>query len=279
MQVFVEYVVIDNMIIDTLILLITCKLNKIDTKKWKMLLISLYGTLVALLSPLISGIWLVLVKIICGLSMPLFLLKKPNIKQYIIVTLSFFLSTMLLGGVCLGFCSMFSINYIVTNGTISIYNFPVGLALTLGIATYFVLKSLITHFFKVKQTSKFIYDIQLEYGNVRLSVKAFLDSGNRLVDHKTNKPVNLVDYEILSQICPNITLADILLKRYEKLKLNNLHEMEVKSVAKCSKILVFEIDNIIIEDKVFNGALVGFSPSNFNSTLNADCLLSPLLFE
>ena len=33
MQVFVEYVVIDNMIIDTLILLITCKLNKIDTKK------------------------------------------------------------------------------------------------------------------------------------------------------------------------------------------------------------------------------------------------------
>ena len=279
MQAYVEYVVIDNMVIDTLILLITCKLNKINIKKWKILLISLYGTLVALLSPLLSGVWLILAKLICGLSMPLFLLKKPTIKQYIIVTLSFFLSTMLLGGVCLGFCSLFNIKYIVSNGSISIYNFPVGLALTLGVVTYFILKSLISHFFKVKQTSKFIYDIKLEYGSVKLKTKAFLDSGNRLIDHKTNKPVNLVDYEILSQICPNITLADILLKRYEKLKLKNLHEIEVQSVAKSSKILVFEIDNIIIEDKAFNSALIGFSLNSFNGELNADCILSPLLFE
>lgn len=279
MQVYVEYVVIDNMVIDTLILLITCKLNKINIKKWKILLISLYGTMVAMLSPLLSGVWLILAKLICGLSMPLFLLKKLTIKQYIIVTLSFFLSTMLLGGVCLGFCSLFNIKYIVSNGEICIYNFPVGLALTLAVVTYLILKSLISYFFLVKKTSKFIYDITMECGNIKLNTKAFLDSGNRLIDYKTNKPVSLVDYEILSQICPNITLADILLKRYDKLQLNNLHEIEVKSLAKSSKILVFEIDNIIIEDKVFNKALVGFSLNSFNSELNADCILSPLLFE
>lgn len=279
MQVYVEYVVIDNMVIDTLILLVTCKINKINIKKWKLLLISLYGTFVALLSPFLSGIWLILTKLICGLSMPLFLLKKPKIKQYIITTLTFLLSTTLLGGACLGFCSVFNIDYIVTNGSISIYNFPVGLALTLAVVTYFVLKSLLSYFFKVQQTSKFIYDIKLELGSQKICAKAFLDSGNRLIDHKTSKPVNLVNFEILSQICPNITLADLLLKRYEKLKLKNLHEIEVQSVAKSSKILVFEIDNIVIEEKRITNALIGFSLSNFKSELNADCILSPLLFE
>lgn len=279
MQVYIEYVVIDNMVIDTLILLLTCRLNKIDIKKWKIFLISVYGTLFALLIPMLSGIWLVLAKLICGFSMALFLLQKPTIKKYIIVALSFFLSTMLLGGVCLGFCTLFNIKYVVTNGAISIYNFPVGLALTLAVITYFVLKSFISYFFKVKQTSKFMYNIKLEYGNVKLSTKAFLDTGNRLVDHKTQKPVSLIDFELLSQICPNIMLADLLLKRYEKLKLNNLHEIEVQSVAKSSKILVFQIDNIIIEDKIINNAMIGFSLNSFNGELNADCILNPLLFE
>lgn len=279
MQVYVEYVFIDNMLIDLFILSITKKLCKLETNKWIVVLDAFFGTAVSLVSPLVSGMYLIIIKILCAIIMPLILLKKWNTKKYILVLLSFLLSTAIMGGACIMFCSFFGIKYVTNNGAIEIYNFPVGLALLICSLCYFFVKNLIKYFYNIKHLSKYIYDISLVFLDKKVDCKAFLDTGNRLVDSVTASPITLIDFEVLLKLCPNIKLSDILLKKYENLPLKNLHEQEVKSIYKSSKILVFEIDNILVENKIFNNALIGLSLSNFKSNLSTDCILNPLLFD
>ena len=278
MEVYIECVIIDNLLIDYFILSITKKLVRLEISNIRIWLISLFGTVISLITPLLSGIYLIITKILCGILMPLFLLKKPTFKKFSLTFLTFLVSTMIMGGACIVLCSVLNINFTIENGSVLIYNFPIGLALLICLIIYFVLKNLITSFYSQKKLEKFIYNVQLNYLDNFVKCKAFLDSGNRLVDEKSNKPVILINYEILSKLS-NVKLSDILLNRINKINLKNVHELEVKSIAKSSKILVFEIDNILIENKKINNVLVGISLKSFKENLNADCILNPLMFD
>lgn len=279
MEVYVEYVIIDNFLIDFFILSITKKICKLEVSNWIVVADSLFGTIISLLSPLLSSVYLILVKFLCAIIMPLILLKKWSIKKYIIIFLMFLISTAIMGGACIMFCSFFGIKYVTQNGVIQIYNFPVGLALLICALSYFVIKNLIKYFYNVRHLSKYIYRVSLSFLDKKVDCKAFLDTGNRLVDKNENLPITLIDFEVLSKLCPSVKLSDILLKRYEKLPLKNLHEQEVKSISKSSKIIVFQIDNILIDNKSIDNVLLGLSLSNFKNDLSADCILNPLLFE
>lgn len=279
MEVYFEYALIDNLLIDYFILSITKKLLRLQTKNYKLWLISLFGTIISLVSPFLSGIYLILTKIICGVLMPLFLLEKPKFKSFILTLLTFLVGTMIMGGACIMVCCAFNIPFSIHSGSLEIYNFPVGLALLICLIVYFVLKNLIIQFFKQKKIEKFLYNITLKYQDSSANCKAFLDSGNRLVDAKTSKPIILINYETLSHIA-NVKLSDLLLHKSSSINLKNLHEMEVKGIAKSSKIYVFEIDNILIDNaSSFDNVMVGISLKSFKENLQADCILNPLLFD
>lgn len=279
MEVYIEYAIIDNMTIDLLILVLTSKLNKLDVSKLRLTLTALFGTIIALISPLLSGIFLILAKLLCGLTMPLLLLKKPKFKLYIIVMLSFFLITAIFGGVCLAICSFFNLNFQVENGAIMVYSFPVGLALIIAFIMFYIIKNLIKHFSSQKRLAKFLYDVWFLLDNTLVKTSGFLDSGNKLSDQKSGKPITLINFELFSKLT-DVKLSDVLLKKYDKIPLKNVHEVELKSLTKSSKIMVFEIDNILIDNTLkIEQALVGLSVVDFQNNLQAECILSPDYFN
>lgn len=279
MEIYIEYAIIDNMTIDLLILVLTSKLNKLDVSKLRLTLTALFGTIIALISPLLSGIFLILAKLLCGLTMPLLLLKKPKFKLYIIVMLSFFLITAIFGGVCLAICSFFNLNFQVENGAIMVYSFPVGLALIIAFIMFYIIKNLIKHFSSQKRLAKFLYDVWFLLDNTLVKTSGFLDSGNKLSDQKSGKPITLINFELFSKLT-DVKLSDVLLKKYDKIPLKNVHEVELKSLTKSSKIMVFEIDNILIDNTLkIEQALVGLSVVDFQNNLQAECILSPDYFN
>lgn len=275
MEVYVEYVILDNFVIDYIILSITNKMLKLQCSNKRLLLISFLGVVISLISPFLSGIWLILTKLLSGMLMPLLMLKHLSFKKFILTFLTFLVSTMIMGGACIMICSIFQIEWIIDNGTLQIYSFPIGLALLICLILYFILKNLINQFYTQKKMEKFLYDVTICYLGKKIDCKAFLDSGNRLSEN--HKPVILINFKTLSKLT-KVELCDVLLKRTQKINLKNLHELEVKSIAKSSKILVFEIDNIVIENKNFSNILAGISLTSFES-VNADCILSPLMFD
>ncbi len=279
MEVYIEYAIIDNMTIDLLILVLTAKINKLKVSKLRLFIIALFGTAIALISPLFSGVILILVKVLCGVLMPLMLEKKTKPKRFIITLLSFFLITAIFGGTCLAVCNFLNLNFSVENGAITVYSFPIGLALLISFIMYYIIKNLINHFYKQKRVSKFVYEVTFKLNDKFVKANGFLDSGNKLCDQSSLKPVTLINFDLFKQLT-NAKISDVLLKKYERLPLKNIHEVELKSLAKSSKIMVFEIDNIVIDDKLkIDNALIGLSVVDFKDNLDADCILSPDYFK
>lgn len=282
MTVYIEYVIIDNMVINFLILLLTCKFLKIESRTSKLLLIALLGTCVAVVSPFIIGLWQIVVKLLLGTVMPLLLLKKARPSFCIKAVLTFLFCTMLIGGACLMFCSLFNIPYVVENGGIAIYNFPVGLAVLLAIIIYYTVRNLIAEFYRQRQFSRFVYNVEFLSKNNSYKCRAFLDSGNCLVDEKSNQPIVIINIEVFSKLFPNIKIEDLLLKKLENLPLENLHQQVITSLNDSHKILVFKISQLKIfseNEMNIHNVMLGLSLKNFKKTLNTDCILPPALFE
>lgn len=279
MEVYIEYAIIDNMTIDLLILVLTAKVNKIVVRKLRLFLIALFGTIIALISPLFSGIVLIIIKLLCGVLMPLMLEKEIEPKKFLVTLLTFFLITAIFGGTCLAVCNFLNLNFSVKNGAITIYSFPIGLALIIACIMFYIIKNLIKHFYAQKQVSKFLYEVTLNFNNKIVKTNGFLDSGNKLCDQFSQRPVTLINFDLFKQLT-NAKISDVLLKKYDRLPLKNIHEVELKSLAKSSKIMVFEIDNIVIgENLKIDNALIGLSVVDFKDNLNANCILSPEYFN
>ena len=273
MEVYVEYVVLDNMIIDTLILLLTQFLLKLKTKKILIFLSSLVGTTFALLSPILSNIISTLIKLPLAFIMIYIAFKPKRIKQCLVILVCFFISTFTLMGACLGVCEIFKINYIVTNGLSYQYKFPVGYILLICYLCYLCFKNIIKYIFKRHDKDKFLYEIILQNNNQIIKAKAFLDSGN-ILEYK-GKPISIINYKIFSKLYSNISVTDILLKK--NLPLKNAKYYDIKSLADKQNILIFEINAIKIEKNEQKNAILGLSLQNFENGTNSDVIISSKL--
>jgi len=87
-----------------------------------------------------------------------------------------------------------------------------------------------------------------------------------------NKPISIIDYKIFEKLYPNILLIDILLKK--QLPLKNSVYFEVKSIGKPQKILIFEIDKIVIDTKQIDNPLIGLSFENYENSIHSNMIIS-----
>lgn len=276
MTIYVEYIIIDNLIINLLILNITKFALKLKPNKWSLFCSALLGTAVALLYP-IMPLWLNLVtKFILCVLMVLIAYQPKKLNKFLTMNLVFVLVTFLFGGVIYGVFSVLNID--ILNGADFYYTMeiPLGLILLLLIILFYVLKNLICYFFRKKSIENFIYDAVLTNDEIQISTKVFLDSGNTLVDDN-NKPIMLVNYFLFSKLYPKISLANLLLKKLDFLPLKNAHYQDVYSVSKTStNILVFTIDKVEIFFKTsanINNVNVGLVLGGNN--FMTDCIVGP----
>ena len=65
MNVYVEYVILDNFVIDVLLLLAAALTLKLSIKKYRLILGGLVGSACAVVSVFVTGFWIYLVKTAC----------------------------------------------------------------------------------------------------------------------------------------------------------------------------------------------------------------------
>lgn len=282
MEVYIEYALIDNLILNSVILNLNCKLNRIKLKWWKVTLFSLCITIISLLATLVNSYISILINIVSTILSSALILcfaKINSIKKLIIFTFCQVILSYILIGCCFLICLIFKLKYNINNGQVMIQNFPAGLMIITSLCCFVIIKNLINYFISVKQINKFTYKVDFKTNNNHILTTAFLDSGNKIMHNQ--KPVILINYKLFNKLYPQVKLSDVLLKNYEQICLQNIDEIEVKSIAKTSKIMVFEIENFsILEcDKNFNNVVCGLSLTDFEKNLNADCILNPNMFN
>lgn len=278
MTIYIEQILIDNLIINYIILYCTFLILKEKGKFLRLFSSALIGSVYALFSPLLNfpNIVLTILKIILGLFMISLTKKFKNLKEFFLYFVVFIFLTFLFGGVCLFILISFDKNFNVQN--YSTYSLPLGIIVLILFLMSVVLKNIFKNVYKRKNINNFIYNMIIFNNNSYTKLLAFLDSGNLLIDTLTKKPITIVDYNSVKDFF-KISLTDILLNRIDNLNktLKNAHLFEVKSVGGNKKIIVFEVDKIEIGTKDFkkeiNNAVIGITLKSFINDLGYNALI------
>ena len=177
MEVWVEDVIIDNLIIDILILLTVKNMAKLNSKKWRLTLSSVFGTAIALFSPLLPNFANILIKPFVAASMVLIAFDTKNLKKFLAIYLLFFLATFAYGGASIGICELFGIEYQISSNLSYQNQVPIGVILLVCMVIYFCLKNAIKLCFNSHRLDKYKFEITIQnngknitiiYGTIRM---------------------------------------------------------------------------------------------------------------
>ena len=228
MSIYIEYAIIDNMVIDYLLLEATFFTFSKPVKKVRLFLLALLGTAIAILYPLInaSKIIIIAIKVLTGLLLPLLAVKYKSVKEYFICTAIFFGYTFLTGG---GIYAIYSlINVKLTEIPVAICFIP----------AFFIIKFLmriVRLIYRKSKIQKFTYQVELTFNKKTVTCVGFLDTGNGVYHH--NNPVIVCGKKFFKQFID---------QNFYKVKSKKITANTVNGYAEN---LAYEIDEI----KIYNG--------------------------
>ncbi len=253
MEIVVEYVLLENVLIDLMIFKTTSMVLKIKGRF--LFLISLFASVVALILPIfhLGKLPLFFIKILLGILLANMAFKFSSFRSFIKVFLVFLFSTFLYGGVVAFIQQSFG---------------EIATLIILGVVilTYFILKYLIKFLNKRKAVQNLCYDVELEVEGKRVRCKGFLDTGNLLIDPLTNRPVSIIDLNLFSKIFGQEKTIELLTKKVDVSKFTFGHFIHLDTVGKGDKVLTFEIDRMSVSGKeVVDKPMLALTYKNFSS--------------
>lgn len=238
MTVYIEYVIINNVIIDYLMLKATFVLTGNPIHKRRLFLCAFLGGVIALVYPAleINQTILSLVKIMAGLLIVLIASDYKSVKNFYINAVIFFFYTFLTGGAIIGVFNLFNVKY-QTEFIVASIVFPVYLVLRAS-------AEVIKYFFKRKNIQSLLYDIELTKNAQTIKAKGFLDTGNSLLDN--GRPVILCDKHFANKLIGN-QLAKI---RFKKIQICSATGVRQNFAFNLDKLVLYAVDKVHIFDNV-----------------------------
>lgn len=176
MTVYVEYVLIDNLVIDFLLLKAALYTAGISVSKKRLFLAAAAGAAVALIYPALglANALLIPLKISSGLLIVLLSARFRRPKEYFIVAALFLFYTALLGGAISAIYALFTID-----GKKELS------AAFIILPAYVIMKAAlkaVRYVYKRKEVAAFTFFAEITVCGVTVTANAFLDTGNNLYD-------------------------------------------------------------------------------------------------
>lgn len=176
MTVYIEYVLIDNFLIDYLLLKATFSTTGISVRKGRLFLCAIFGAVTAIVYPLFENFYILqtIFKIFSGLLIVLIAVKFSSVKSYVINALIFFLYTFLMGGAIIGIYNLLNIPY-QTEISVAFMVIPVYLLIT-------GMERAIKYLYRRREIMKLTVKVELEFSNKKVALNGFYDTGNGVYD-------------------------------------------------------------------------------------------------
>ena len=250
MTVYIEYVLIDNFLIDYILLKATFALTKTNSSRGRLFFAAFLGSLFALFYPLIEGVGFiaVLYKIVTGLLLIAIGAKSFSLRAYYINALIFFLFTFLVGGVIIGIFNIFNVKI---EGEI--------LIALIFIPVYFIIRimsAIIKYFYRKKSVFSFVFNVEIKNGKTLIKVNGFVDSGNTVYDGE--KPVIFCSKTLAKKLVGGNPIST----KIKKLKVKTINGESQKTAFIIDEIKIYILDepNIfkkvtvcVVDERAFDG--------------------------
>ena len=211
MTIYIDVVLIENLIMNYIILLATGIILKIKIKHLRLITASLIGAIYTILTYVItiqiySNFFL---KFILSMMIIYVAYNPPNVKKMWKYLLVFYLTSFVFGGAAFALIYIVKPQDILMKNGLFLGTYPLKNVVLAGIVGFIS----VTTTFKIvknKITKKDIYkEIKIEMNGKQIHLNAMLDTGNMLKDPITGNPVIVVEKIILYEILPKELLDNL----------------------------------------------------------------------
>ena len=208
MDLYIEYAIADNLLIDFLLLKESAATLKIRTRFIFVALSAMIGTAFAVCFPLlnIGGVFSFLLKIACGALMCFIAAKHRSVKGYLLYFNVFLLATFILGGASMGILNLLGISDL-EKAYSQTEVLPVGVPIFASYLIFLIVKKYARRVADSALTVCGLIDCELVIRGVVFKMKAFFDSGNFLTDRRTRLPVIVADKTAFNKISSRVFIV------------------------------------------------------------------------
>ncbi|MBO5103357.1 MAG: sigma-E processing peptidase SpoIIGA [Clostridia bacterium] len=243
MEIIIEYVLLDNFLIDSLLLILTNKTLKLPVNKWGVVLASMFGAGFAVVSPLIrvSGILAILLKF--SIAFIMVLMSNFTFKKVLVRFALFVFFTFMFGGALIAIFNFLGISVYDSLYVGYVSSLPIGTILVSIIVFAVFMFRLINNVFKSRFYNSNTCDVEVELNGKVAKIKGFVDTGNTL-HNSLGKPVLVVPEKVLSKWFTPYERMLLLLDE-NKLKLKNYENITVGSLGGNYKMKVFDCSIVL----------------------------------
>lgn len=269
MEVYIEYVVIDNLIINCILLYLTALTLKIRTSKLRIFLSSLVGTVVAVLVPLftLENGYLLVIKLVLLITMVLILGEFSTVKHFILSCLTLLFFTFLLGGVIIACFYLSGVDYSVYFSLNYDSFMPVGISVFIVVVTAKIIIKAVNYLVKERDLTPFTRRCAIVVNKKKIVTVGFVDSGNRLYGGLTGGPVIVLSKKLFDKV---MALG----------ALESVSGLTVETVSGKTDLKLYSIDKLMIYNgervNIYNNVLIACAENgNFNEGF--ELLLHPSL--
>ncbi len=237
MEIVLEYVILDNFCIDSMLMWASVKMLKQPILKWGIVCVGVLGAGFACVAPLIrlSGVLAILLKMM--IAFVLSVIANFSFRRAFSRFIMFVLLTFGFGG---GLIGMFTFLNLPTISGINIFyssSLPMGAILSCAVGfVIFIIKFIKRISFQLKnRTINFILTID----NKSKLVCGFIDTGN-LLHSKDGLPVIVAEEKLLSSWLTSEERMALFLGKYDQPKLHNVNKINVNSLGKNYEMVTFD---------------------------------------
>ena len=274
MVLYIEYVLMDNVIVDYMLLNLLGFTFKDRIKKSNLFWSVLIGTVSALCLPFIMKYKVILFeyKLLTACIMVLVLKKYKTYKRYFLYLITLIVYTFIFGGVALSILNIFDISY--TNNGLLLYDceFPISLFIVIFWAGSWLLKKIVITLSAQMKMNNYLYRMQLTDNGQTVECMGYYDSGNTI--NRDGSAVNIISIDMFMKLYKDYPVEKLLFRNIDNTKLKNPTYIDVKTLTSTSKYLSFVIDKMIIDKKEYDNVVVAVATNNFK---NYDCIINSVL--
>lgn len=211
MTIYLDIVLLENIILNYIILLSTAIISKSKIMMNRILISSTIGGIYAILNYFSekSGIVNIILKIIISIIMVEIAFKEIEARKILKQVVFFYLTSFTFGGIAFMLLYFVNPQNIIVNGTYFVGTYPLKITVLAG-GVGFIIITIATQYIKNKLTEKtMIYDLEIFFDGKTTKIKTMLDTGNLLKEPITNADVIIVEKESLLGIISKDILENI----------------------------------------------------------------------
>ena len=261
MTVYIEYVLIDNFLIDYLLIKATFSTTGVTVRRGRLFLCALLGAGIALIYPLFSNYYLLqtVFKILSGLLIVALSANFKTAKSFIINALVFFSYTFITGGAIIGVYNLLGLTY-DNEFTVAIIVIPVYLLIS-------VFEKVVKHLYRRKDTACFNIKIEIALNKNKITLNGFYDTGNGVYDG--DSPVIFCGKEIFKKL-----IGDNFLRvKLKKIFIRTVSGFTENFAVKLDQLMIYNSD----EPNIYNNVTLCAVSKSVGE--GYDVILHPALME